>query len=368
MYAISKFCFSFFSHLDVMFVLNVHQNIDRQAELLERKRQKKLRQKEQKAREQLNGVKAALTVFPDSLEAETCSPLPPCGLISDASDILADVTSILDPVQFSNNEENDVIEVQFDLSNDHLDNSIVQNVEPSLVSVNVGHRWQVPKSQRVGRNGFYGNQNLQVLKLETGQKHVTAKDRGTSVSSSKVWTRKFKVENDEEGLRPKLEEAVNQTDENKCELIIGSISVPVRNCTTQKKQISSEEAQNSCNTEPNKHKKSTAFEEPANSDDLHGSVNRTFSELLMPVSRHETKGTSPIQRPNHDSEEGVMLEKPEDRTACDGSCLQSSASDHEHSKSRECSTSVSEGTTLPQGLQFSSVAAKAFLAQSMSVL
>ncbi|KAL3524292.1 hypothetical protein ACH5RR_017126 [Cinchona calisaya] len=340
----------------------------RQAELLERKRQKKLRQKEQKAREQLNGVKEDLTSAPSSLEgsllAETCSsPLPPSDSSSDAPDILADLTSCLEPVQFSNNEENDVSETQFDLSTNNLESSIVPSVEPSMVSINVRRRWQVTKSQRTGRNGFHTNQNLQVLKLETVQKHVPTKDQGTLVSGSKVWTKKFKVENDEESLRPKLEAAVNQTKENKCELIIGSIAVPVRNCMTRKKQIGLGEAQHCCDPEPGKHRKNTAFVEPVISDNLHNGVNRAATKLWRPVSRNETRGSSPVQRPNHDSKDGVMLEKPDDRTASDGSCLQAFATDDEDRKSRECSTSLYEGMALPQGLQFSSVAARDFLAQ-----
>lgn len=338
---------------------------------MERKKQKKLRQKEQKTKEQSNGEKVALTIAANSLElsflAEMHSPIPPQESNSGAAYILADVTSFVEPVLLSNNEENNDIEAQFDLSSDHLDSGFVQNVGPTMVSVNGPRRWQMPKSLRAGRNGFHGNQN-HILKLESLQKHTSAKDRATVASSSKVWTKKFKVDNDEESLRPRLEESVNQSEENKCELMIGSISVPVRNCISRKKKISLGEAQYRFSTEQGKIKKCNVLDEPANADSHQSGVNRCPTKLWRPVSRGGTRGPSPVQRANHDSKEGVILEKLEDRIVSDGNCLQSSASNDDHSKIRENLTSLYEGTALPQGLQFSSAVAKSFLAESMFIL
>nr|XP_027103753.1 uncharacterized protein LOC113725006 [Coffea arabica] len=336
----------------------------RQAELLERKKQKKLRQKEQKAREHSNGDGVALidaTSSEGSFLAEMCSSSPPDSS-PDAPCTVDDGTTFLKPVQLSSTEQNNDIEAQSDLSSGHLDSGLVQNVEPTMVSVN-GRRWrQVSKSHWAGRSDFHGNQNHQVSKLEPVQKLVPAKDRGTVVSSSKVWTKKLKVDNDEEILRPTLEEAVNQSDENKCELIIGSISIPVTNCILRKNKISLGEAHYSCSTEEGKHK-SNVLEEPANSDSRQFGLNEAATELRMPKSLHGSRGPSPVQRANHDAQDGVMVDKLEDRTASDGSCLQSSSSDDDHSQSREGLTCVYEGMAMPQGLQLSTAAAKAFLAQ-----
>lgn len=338
---------------------------NRLVELLARKRQKKLRQKEQKAREQLNGEKGASIISADSLEVsllvEASSPLPASDSNSDAPDVLNDIS--LEPVEFSNNEENGVIEAQFDVNSDHLNPGIAQNEEPAVVSVDHLPR-QIPKSQRVGRNGFHGYQNLQVLKLDPVQKHVPAKDRGAVVSNNKVWTKKIKEENVVESLRPRSMEAVNQTDEMKCELLIGSISVPVENCISRKREISFGDVESNYSTEADKNKRSNLLEEPASSNNLQCGVNQVATKLWRPVSWHERKGCPPVARVDHDSE-GVQLEKLKDRTAPDGSCLQSSVSDDRNSQSRDCR--FYDGTRLRKGLQFSTVAAKAFLSESMFV-
>lgn len=337
----------------------------RQAELLERKKQKKLRQKEQKAREHSNGDGVALvdaSSSEGSFLAETVSSSPPDSS-SDAPCIVDDGTAFLEPVQLSSTEENNDIEAQFDVSSDHLDSGLVQNVEATMVSVNGRRRQQVPKSLWAGRNGFHDNQSHQVSKLEPVQKLVPAKDRGTVASSNKVWTKKLKVENDEDILRPTLEEAVNQSDESKCELIIGSISIPVTNCILRKKKISLGEVQYCFSTDQGKHKRSNVLEGPANSEGHQFGLNEAATELWMPVSHHGSRGASPVQRANHDAKDGAVLEKLEDRTVADGSCLQSSSSDGDHSKSGEGLTSGYQGTALPQDLQSSTAAAKAFLAE-----
>lgn len=332
----------------------------RRAELLERKKKKKLRQKELKTREQLNSENVA-SHFVDSLEeslpAETYSPTPP-EIVADVPG-LADIT-FRDLVQFSNNEQDDIeahdqdenFEAQLD-SSDSQENVGVQNVEQPMVSANVRRWWQLPKAQRNGRNGFHGNHNLQLSKPEpTVQKHAPLKIN----NNSKVWAKKSKVEYEEDGLRTRSEEL--QMDEKKCELLIGSISVPVRSCFSKKKSSASREATFTHITEPGKHKNSSYEEEPDNSDNLQNGINRAAAKHWRPVSRHETRGLVPIQRC---SENGLSHEKIDDRTASDGCCQQSSALGDVRSKSRDCLDYPMEGAAVPS--QFSSVAAKAFLAQ-----
>lgn len=296
-----------------------------------------------------NAVSSHTDSLEGSLPAETFSSIVPPDVIADTLDVVADTPDVIanspdmvpdiasgpNPVQFSNNEVNADIEAQHDLKYEGLDTADLQNVEQPMVSVNVRRRWQVPKSQRMGRNGFHGNHNLQLSKLESSiQKHAPSKDRGVLVNSSKVWAKKFKGENDEDSLRPRPQELAIQTEERKCELIIGSISVPVRNCISRKK----------CSTEQGKHKLGNASEEAENKDNLQSVINRGAAKHWRPVSRNE---------------------KLDDRTASDGSCLHSSSIDDEPSKNRECSD-YSKGAAVPS--QFSSVAAKAFLAERMLVL
>ncbi|KAH0660554.1 hypothetical protein KY289_029302 [Solanum tuberosum] len=108
------------------------------AEQLERKKVKKLRQKEQKAREQLNEEKRNLEVPADCFEvplAEIHSVPGPSDSNSDIPDLSLDVSTCLKLVQFSSNEDRS-IESQCDFSHQHLDLVEVQNVEPQPVSAN----------------------------------------------------------------------------------------------------------------------------------------------------------------------------------------------------------------------------------------
>lgn len=338
----------------------------RRAELLERKRKKKLRQKEHKAREQLNSENVA-SRFIDSLEEESlpaetyCLTAPP-EIVADVPEGLADVTHCPDLVQFPNNEQDDIeaheqnetFEAQLH-SNNCQENVGVQNVDQPMVSANIRRWWQLPKAQRNGRNGFHGYHNLQLLKPDpTVQKHAPLK----TSNNNKVWAKKSKVEY-EDGLRARSEELLlNQTDEKKCELLIGSISVPVRNYFSKIKSGASREATFNHSTEPGKHKSSNYEEDPNNSDYLQNGINRAAAKHWRPVSRHETRGLVPIQRC---SEKRLSDEKNDDRSASDGCCQQSSALGDVFSKSAECFDYPVEGAAVPA--QFSSVSAKAFLAQ-----
>ncbi|CAI9092255.1 OLC1v1027448C1 [Oldenlandia corymbosa var. corymbosa] len=334
----------------------------RLADMLERKKQKKLRQKEQKVKEQANGEKLDLIISTNSSEVsllvEPSSPPPASDSNSETPDVLNDLPSSPEQVQFTNHEENN-IEAQLDLRSDHLISDNVQNVESVLVPVD-HHRWQMPKTQKIGRNGFHNNQNFQVLKVEPAQKYVPAKDRGGVVSSNKVWTKKLKDENVIVNSKPKVEEVVKQIDETKCELLIGSISVPVEACISRKREVISEaDADNG--PEASKHRRSNFSEVPADSNIHPSVVNQVGSQLWRPVSQHSRKGSSPGKRVDHDLEDGIQLEKLKARTAPDGSCLQTSTSDDNSSQSRECS--LYEGLKLPSGLPFSTASAKAFLSQ-----
>ncbi|XP_049411476.1 uncharacterized protein LOC125874604 isoform X1 [Solanum stenotomum] len=108
------------------------------AEQLERKKVKKLRQKEQKAREQLNEEKGNLEVPADCFEvplAEIHSVPRSSDSNSDSPDVSLDVSTCLKLVQFSSNEDRS-IESQCDFSHQHLDLVEVQNVEPQPVFAN----------------------------------------------------------------------------------------------------------------------------------------------------------------------------------------------------------------------------------------
>nr|XP_019070093.1 uncharacterized protein LOC101264223 isoform X2 [Solanum lycopersicum] len=104
----------------------------KQAELLERKKVKKLRQKEQKASEQLNEEKGNLEVPADCFEvplAEIHSVSGQSDSNSDITDVSLDVSACLKLVQLSSNEDRS-IESQCDFSHQHLDLVEVRLLNP----------------------------------------------------------------------------------------------------------------------------------------------------------------------------------------------------------------------------------------------
>ncbi|CAH9069874.1 unnamed protein product [Cuscuta europaea] len=165
----------------------------RKAKLLEMKRQKKLRQKEQKARDQTNEAKVDLCVSSDSLDDPLVEEIPSPPAPSDET--------LCFEIVCSSNEGQD-IETQNSLD-EHVVNE-GQNGEPELLQEN---------SQR------------------SPAKHGPI-DGGPVVNNCKVWTRKIRVVNNESfrDLVPKNGVSRNPSD---CEVMIGSISVPMKNYTRQ---------------------------------------------------------------------------------------------------------------------------------------
>lgn len=329
------------------------------AEMLERKKLKKLRQKEQRAREQSNWERGDLEVPADSFEVPMAEPSILSAAVSDSNsstpEVSDDVSSCLGLVQFSNNEDMD-IEAQLNLSHQHLDLAEIQDVEPPPVSAHSRRhfphtQWQVPKSQRMGRNGFHNNQNHQVQKLEPVQKHGVFKDRGAPVNSSKIWTRKIRVLNGEHFTPEPQKEAIDQNRSN-CEVMIGSISVPVKNCSTHGQgNCPAIERENFDSTEPAMPKKCNVVVKPAKQDALQGGSNGAAVKLWRPVSRHGS-GQHP--------EEAVITGKLDNQTSSTENSLRLCSMDNPICKNKNCTCQVSDGN-VHQGLGFCSISAKAFL-------
>lgn len=326
----------------------------KQTELLERKKLKKLRQKEQREREQSNWGRRDLEV--PTAESSILSVA-----VSDSNSstpkISDDTSSGLELAQFSNNEVMD-IEVQLNHSDQHLDLVEIQDVEPPPVPAHSRWpfsptQWQVPKSQRMGRNGSHNNQNHQVQKLEPVQKHGVFKDRGAPVNSSKIWTKKNRVLN---GQRPRLEpqeEAIDQNQSN-CEVMIGSISVPMKNCCTPGPgNCPAVERDSFDSTEPAMPKKCDHVVKPAKQDALQGGSNVVAVKLWRPVNRHGS-GQHP--------EEAVITGKLDNQTSSAENCLRSCSMDDPIGKSKNYTCQVSDGDA-HQGLGFCSISAKTFLSE-----
>lgn len=325
--------------------------------MLERKKQKKLRQKEQREREQSNWERGDLEV---SIAESSILSAAVSDSNSSTPEVSDDTSSCLELVQFSNNEVMD-IEAQLNLSSQHLDLVEIQDVEPQPVSAQSRRhfphtQWQVPKSQRMGRNGSHNNQNHQVQKIEPVQKHGVFKDRGAPVNSSKIWTKKIRVLNGERFRPEPQKEAINQNQSN-CEVMIGSISVPMKNCSTPGLgNCPAVERDNfDSHAEPAMTKKCNLAVKPAKQDALQGGSNGAAGKLWRPVSRHGS-GQHP--------EEAVMSGKLDSQISSAENCLRSCSMDNPTGKSKNYTCQVSD-VNAHQGLGFCSTSAKAFLSQSM---
>lgn len=210
----------------------------RQAELLERKRQRKLRQKEQRIRDQLK-----VDVYAASTEASS----PQSSIEVDSCIIDESFSTSLEPFQLSSSDNDIDIEAQGGSTSDHSDYAI--KTEHQKVHKNGFHhyvaRWQVPNSLKSRRNNFHADRSL---KWEHAHKQ---REQRAAVGGGKVWTRKPKSEyGSGEIVKMRVQnDAINQTDQNNSQLMIGSISVTVRNCSGEQHKVNSlAEVQENCNT------------------------------------------------------------------------------------------------------------------------
>ncbi|XP_052491214.1 uncharacterized protein LOC105791160 isoform X2 [Gossypium raimondii] len=299
----------------------------RQVELLERKRQKKLRQKEQKAKE----------LRPWEME------------------------EALEPIPFPNPEEGVDYRVQTEFYNQYCEPGTSQNGERRVEQVDgcqriVVARWKTPpKSQRVVLNGFHANQNSHGFKSGGTNKHETNRERIAAMgNSNKMWSRKSKAIDDGDSLQIKAgKQATNQPDQNKNpELVIGSISVPLgKNLAETHDRCPAE-----CQTPKN-----NVQERFSKHDHVQIVANRSTIKFWRPVSRQERKSSLPVQ--NGIKEVEVIAENDGVQISSNESYRRSSAVDGSDGVLRMNLSSTLEESVQPGGLQFDSNAAKAFLAE-----
>ncbi|KAB2069621.1 hypothetical protein ES319_A08G105600v1 [Gossypium barbadense] len=305
----------------------------RQVELLERKRQKKLRQKEQKAKE----------LRPWEMEEDQVLPA-------------------LEPIPFPNPEEGVDYRVQTEFYNRYCEPGTSQNGEKRVEQVDgcqrkVVARWKTPpKSQRVVLNGFHANQNSHGFKSGGTNKHGTNRERIAAMgNSNKMWSRKPKAIDDGDSLQIKAgKQATNQPDQNKNpELIIGSISVPLG------KNLG--ETHDRCPVECQP--KNNVQERFSKHDHVQIVANRSTIKFWRPVSRQERKSSLPVQNGIRDVEVEVIAENDGVQISSNESYRRSSAVDGSDGVLRMNLSSTLKESVQPGGLQFDSNAAKAFLAE-----
>lgn len=295
----------------------------RQAELLERKRQKKLRQKELRAREQgLMDTAESQDSIDDSLEVASPTETSSSSTSSDRdrqnSDTVPDeVPSALEPIQSSNTDEDIDCESQIRSSNGQ-DAAYGQDFERQIEKGGqrhiVGGRRQA-RSQRVIANGFHVGQNPH--KPGGVQKHAPIRDRAVQLgnSASKIWSQKYKPVDDVESLKTIADaEARNQQNQEKAskEVLIGSISIPItlRDCYRDRDEAKNVAETPSCaQADPQAPKKS---QEKLGQADSNG--NRSMAKCWRQVS-HGSRNTKPGNNGSRESEvEEANAEKEADLT------------------------------------------------------
>ncbi|KAE8650461.1 uncharacterized protein LOC101211090 [Cucumis sativus] len=347
----------------------------RQAELLERKRQKKLRQKEQRSKEQKLEEKADIEgsvdeMIEDGLLEESSSPQTECHSERDSLGILPDHTpSSIETSQHSLTDEDEDSESHSGFHNGYPEHLPADhNGEQQKIQMN-GHKhvisqWQaLPKTQRGLSNGYRADQNYQGLKngdMRRHGNHVQSR-AAPIVNGKKVWSRKPKPERDGDRFQARIqEEATTQAEEIKShEVLIGSISVALGNCNQESKDPvgTPDDYQDGHQTPKKINNHLEKFVKP---DSIQTATNRVMVKLWRPVSRNGTKYAMPDQSENGESEAEVTTEKLEDQALLNvysPHSLDGDTADFGND------SFIQEEPALPVGLEFSSRAAKAFLAQ-----
>lgn len=266
-----------------------------------------------------------IIVMADSLDdplmaGVTSSPAPSDSTSSSNLDVSVD-DSCLEMVHFSNKDQD--VEAQ-KFFNEDFEMS-VKNVEPQLLVV-ASSLQQLANSQppRPGQNSFYGSQNDQDSKVEPAQKHGPPSAREPAVNDDNIWTRNEPENN--ESLRHMLQKKAISQNQSDSEVMIGSISVPVKNCTQHQQGNNLEEAQDDSGNEQDSVSKYTA------------------------------------NRGRQDQEEGVLV-KDDDLTLSSQTFQQSHSTDNVNNEYHSCLPP--EGNSRAEGLSACASLARAFLAQSM---
>lgn len=265
----------------------------------------------------------------------------------------------LEPLRFANGEE----EVDYEGSTGYGSG---QNVERRMIQGSgrrhmIGTRRLVAPKSRGVPNGFHVSQNSQAPKLGGLQKHAVNRDpRAASiVNGNKVWSWKPKPENDSRISQTKvLQEDINESDQNKNhEVLIGSISVTLSNCNQQEDKTPAE-APYDYPAEYPIMKKGNAQEKLKPDTAAQTGTNRSTIKCWRPVSRHGSKGFTPVQMGCRESEADVITGQAGDQTLSNESCLRSSTMNG-NSDDQTNNDGFRSGS-----IHFNIHAAKAFLSES----
>ncbi|ESW15434.1 hypothetical protein PHAVU_007G072400 [Phaseolus vulgaris] len=325
----------------------------RKADILERKRQKKLRQKEHKAKEQIEDdteTKGNISSAGEDVSPGEAS-LGTCDFDEHNPDIFAD-HSPPPHVTSHYQDTNEVIEGDtlsgYDCDTDQYTER--QTLQGHNRRGTMPARWQgLPKSQWARANGLNAGQNSQPSKVGVIQKHRTSHDLRVApiVNGSKVWSRKPKAETNGVVLKAKLLKEPDKVKNH--EVLIGSVSVSLGNCCNSGGNFVA--PQRDC-LAGNLSKLNTAQEKP-------GSNGRLTVKLWRPVSQHGTKDPFPLQ--NGGTEADVIHGKFDENSSGQSSLRLCSVEGSDIDFGDNFSHNVAKVDL--ESLRLSSHAAKSFLAQ-----
>lgn len=279
------------------------KNMNRQTELLERKRQKKLRQKELKAKDQMSEEKLSL------------------GGTADYSDnpLVAEISS--PPILFDS--DSNTLDVAEDVS--------------SLEMIHL----------------VKNDEDIKAFELGTVQETEPEQKDGTS-RESKTQTETDKMQNDKSFWCM----CQNKESQNKCEVMIGSISVPVKICPMHIRGTNLAKTQDHTgNTEPKVLNENRVSKMQNGCDLTLGSKMSVSSDDWVHVTR---RGKGPKGRQDH--EEHASPHVGDQNLSC-ANYVQSYAVENADGKSH--SHQLPDCNTDTEGLPFSSGTVKTFLTKSM---
>ncbi|KAJ7969925.1 putative C2H2-like zinc finger protein [Quillaja saponaria] len=341
----------------------------RQAELVERKRQKKLRQKEQKAKEQGHedntGVKESISSTIEAvLSVEASALLVTHNFEADSPYTSADlIPSSLEPFH-PNSDDGLDCESLSRIPGGYTDSSTDHNIEHRTAQgdarrqIVITRRQVQPKSRRsVFTHGFHANENSHMSK----PKHGTLQDpkAAPAVNANKVWSRKPKPEIDGVVLKARLrKEPIVQPDPIKNrEVLIGSISVTLRNCSHEEGSLAC--TRDDCLLE-NVPKQKFVQEKTAKLDSIQNGTKRL---IWRPVSQHRTEGLISVHKGSREADLDAIGGQGDGQTLSCESCLRSCEVDNNDNSSIGNSAILLEDSLVPGSLRLSSHSAKSFLVQ-----
>ncbi|WJX20727.1 hypothetical protein P8452_10241 [Trifolium repens] len=288
----------------------------RKSEILERKRQKKLRQKARSQLENDTEIKGSISSTGEDLSPEEGSPAA-CDFEAHREDVFADHASS-PHVTYHFLDTNECVDGD---TQSGYDCDTDQNVEPQTserdaqsgydcdtdrnLERQTSHRHNprrtaaarrqgLPKSQRTIANGLYAGQNSQKSKFGVIPKYGNGTNRDQRaapiVNGGKVWSRKPKPETDAVVLKTRLHKEPAKTKNH--EVLIGSVSVTLANCSQAECYLVTSQEDSLVE---NLADQNVAQEKPIKTDSFHGGNNRSRVKLWRPVSQHGTKNPMPLE-------------------------------------------------------------------------